>query len=131
MQHQIERRDPVGVHQPLDRRPAAGGGDVLDDGVGPADRRDGVEVDPEDERPHGGVPDGDLHPPARGSAKVEDGPRRRKDAVLGIYLEELEGGAGPEPLLLRQPVELVLPLLPLRVSPHFFPARVRVFSRDV
>lgn len=116
VEHDVERGDAVGVHQPPHRGTALGGGDVLDERVGAADGADGHEVDAHDEGSHGGMVDGHLDPPSRRGAEVEHRARRREEAEPRVELEQLEGRATPVPLLLGEVVELVLPALPLRLT---------------
>jgi hypothetical protein len=116
VEHNVEGRDAVGVHQPPHGGAALGGGDVLGERVGAADGADGHQVDADDEGADRGMVNGDLHPPSRRGAEVEHGARCRDEAVARVELEQLEGRTTPVPLVLGEVVELVLPLLPLGLT---------------
>lgn len=117
MQHDVEGGAAIGVHKALDGGAASGRGDVLDQGMGATDGADREEIDADDEGADRGMANGDLEPPTGGGAEVEDGASGGQEAVFRIELQQLEGRTGAITLLLRQVVELILPLLSLDL-PH-------------
>lgn len=117
MENNVEGGAAIGIHEALDGGSAFRCGDILDERMGATNGADREEVDTDDKGADGGVADCDLNPPSRGGAEVEYGASGGEESILGIELEELEGGTRAVALLLGEVVELVLALLSLHL-PH-------------
>lgn len=116
MQHNIEGSDSVFSEKPLNGGAALRVSDILLNGEGAANGADREEIDTDDERADGDALNGDLHPTSGGGAEIEDGVSAGEEGVLGIELDELEGGTRTEALFLGEMVELVQTMLSLDLS---------------
>ena len=91
----------------LELRAATLRGDVVHEGGTSADGFDGGEIYADDGGGHGHVLDGNLEPTARRRAQIHRRARAAEKVIFPVELDELEGGARAEPLLLREVVERI------------------------